>query len=165
MRPHEYNMKNRLRKNEALDGKPAFKKADPRAFANDAEVACWAIHIAKTIDSAGHPELWDGDPSSRAFQLCYFMVASSVIGPDEKRLSAMFNINLKLAAMWAENLRRSGLWLPDGTVVNDSWFDPHGDIGFTMDCLVADGLLDRQTRPDMEPIYSAAPGRAPHDEN
>src|SRR6266436_5340191 len=134
-------MKNRLRRNEALNGKPAFKKVEPGSFANDTEVACWAIHIAKTIDSNGHPEVWDGDPSRREFQLCCFMVASSVTGADEKRLAAMFNIDEKLVATWAENLRRNGLWLQDGTVVSDPWFDPHGgDIPLTMDCLVADGL-------------------------
>jgi len=39
-------MKNRLRKNEELNSKPAFKKAEPGSFENDAE---GAIELAKKL--------------------------------------------------------------------------------------------------------------------
>jgi hypothetical protein len=50
------------------------------------------------------------DPS--AVLLC-FVLASSIVGPDAERLAAMCEIPPSLAANWAANLRRNGVWKGD----------------------------------------------------
>lgn len=152
-------MKNRNYRQDAPASGPAFTKPGRNAFANDAEAARWVILTVKELDSGGNPGSWNGNLASLEMKLACFMVGSSVTGADEQRIAAMLGLDTKLAEEWAKNLRKNGLWLHDGTAINDTWFDQDGKVGFTMDSLVAKGLVERIINPGTEPVYQTVPGR------
>jgi hypothetical protein len=81
----------------------------------------------------------DEDPM---FQLACFVLASSIVGPNEDRLVRMLEVRRHQAAMWASNLRRGGIW-QESVVRCQNWYDEeYGFTAFIMALLVAEGLVE-----------------------
>jgi len=140
-----------------LTGK-AFEKPSPGIIDSDEALVRWVRDIVKNIDEPSKPASCDlTDPS---FQAACFQVASSIIGADEHKIGNLLGFDDKLVAEWARNLRQNGLWLPEGTVVHDHWFDPRGGaMGFIMDLLVARGLIQCWLDPVKGRVYDRIAGR------
>lgn len=140
-------MKIHKRSNDITSDMPkgrAFKKPTARTFKNDAEIVAWTTDIVtREMEEPDSP-------------LACFMVASTVVGPDERRLARMFHIDAFRAAEWAKNLRENGVWRQNGEVMDECWIrDDIGMASFCMDGLVALGLA--------ETPFKAAAGVIPAD--
>ena len=121
-------------------------------FNDDHEIASWVKQTFRELDPIAPDE-------SASFRLTCFMLASSLVGPDEKRIANMLALPSNLTEQWAENLRRNGIW-KGGKVCDERWFDEKsGLVGFFLDSLVAEGLIDRHVDGSGEAVYSAVPGR------
>jgi len=129
---------------------PAFKKPN-RAFRNDREIADWVAGLLRRIDPIAQGKDADG-------RLLGFLAASSVVGPDSRRIAAMLSLPLNLTELWADNLRRNGLW-QNGEVCNDHWFDKRsGRVGLILDSFVASGLARRTLNNSGQAEYEAIAG-------
>ena len=63
-------------------------------------------------------------------------------------------------AEWANNLRTNGLWLNNGQMLIDHWFDEtSGAVSFVLDTLVAQGVVKRSIDPVRGAVYNPVPGR------
>lgn len=107
----------------------AFGKPDARMFRDDHDIACWVMDTAEEMGAADD-------------LLIYFMIASSVVGPDEQRLASMFHINPCEAKEWATNLRDNAIW-QNGQVLNEDWFrEDYGLQHFVLHVLAARGFIE-----------------------
>ena len=145
-----------------LAGKP-FEKPAPGAIDSDGALVHWVQKTVKKLDAPSKPDACDlSDPS---LQAACFLIASSIVGTNEQRIGKLFGFDEKHVAEWARNLRKNGLWLPNGTVVHEHWFEPGGTTGFTMDLLVAQGLLKCWIDPVKGWVYDKIAGRHISDTN
>ena len=141
----------------ALRGK-AFERPKSGAFQSATEIAGWVFATVKMMDAPSDPAqaVDHGD----AFETACVLVASSIIGSDEHEIAKVLAYDPTRVAMWASNLRANGLWLNNGQVLIDHWFDEtSGVVGFMLDTLVAQGLLKRSIVPVRGAVYNAVPGR------
>src|SRR6266436_3418488 len=121
-----------------LAGK-AFEKPPPGIIDTDEGLVHWVHETVKRLDASSNPDACDlSDPS---LQVACFLIAASIVGADEQRIGKLFGFDAKHVSEWARNLRKTRLWLPDGTVVHEHWFEFGGTTGFLMDLMVAQGLL------------------------
>jgi hypothetical protein len=141
----------------------AFERPNLETFTNELQIGKWAMQIGAQLDAPSNPA--KGDMSQHHLQVVCFLIASSVIGADEHRIAKILGIDPRMAAFWAGNLRESGLWLPDGRILNDHWFrEDGGRVVFLFDSLVASGHLRRESHPYSSlPAYNLVPQR-PHEE-
>ena len=95
----------------------------------------------------------------RVHNVAAFMVAASVIGADECRIAEVLGLDLRQVEEWGSNLRRNGIWLDNGRVLDAEWFEDIGMAVFSIDTLVAEGYLERRIHPVKGPVYRATPGR------
>jgi hypothetical protein len=76
------------------------------------------------------------------FKVALLLLASIVIGPDERKLSRFTRLNRAEVEFIGANLRSSGVW-KDGKVRCD-WFDrKYGGTAFRLDIAVGMGLLTK----------------------
>jgi hypothetical protein len=95
-----------------------------------------------------------------AFETACVLVASSVLGSDEHEIAKVLAFDPTRVAEWASNLRANGLWLSDGQVLIDHWFDEmSGAVSFVLDTLVAQGLVKRSIDPVEGAVYNLIAGR------
>ena len=73
----------------------------------------------------------------------------------------MLRIPSGVAALWAANLRRNGIWV-DGNVHCEAWYNGQfGLTGFFTDMLAAEGLVERRLSAAGEAEYRGIGGREP----
>jgi hypothetical protein len=152
------NKRNETPASSNRQGGPAFTKPPPGSLQNDSDVAKWVRNTVRTMDGGGRsePDLLD---------VACFLVAASIVGADEQRIAEILSLKPERVAAWAENLRRNGLWLGDGRVLDAHWFDTGGEIGFLLDTLVAQGYIQRLIDPVKGPVYHTVAGRHPLEGN
>ncbi len=135
----------------------AFEKPVPGAIDSDGALVYWVQETVKRLDASSNPDTCDlSDPS---LQVACFLIAASIVGTDELLIGKLFGFDEKHVAEWARNLRKNGLWLPDGTVVHEHWFEFGGTAGFLMDLMVAQGLLKCWIDPLEGRVYETMAGR------
>ncbi len=134
-----------------------FEKPAPGTIDGDVALIHWVQETVKNLDAYSNPDACDlSDPS---LKVACFAIASSIVGADEKRIGRLFGFDEQRVAEWARNLRQNGLWLRDGTVVHEHWFEHGGTAGFLMDLMVAQGLLKCWVDPVEGRVYDRIPGR------
>jgi len=133
---------------------PAFTKPRPGALQCDTDIARFVRETVETMN--GGVYLTD-DP--KLLSVTSFLVAASVIGANDHRIAQILGLNHQHVAEWAGNLRRNGLWLDDGRVLDAKWFEDGGMIDFTFDLLVAQGYIQRRIDPVKGPVYGIVKGR------
>ncbi len=139
-----------------LAGK-AFEKPPPGIIDTDEGLVHWVHETVKRLDASSNPDACDlSDPS---LQVACFLIAASIVGADEQRIGKLFGFDAKHVSEWARNLRKTRLWLPDGTVVHEHWFEFGGTTGFLMDLMVAQGLLRCWIDPAEGWVYETIAGR------
>lgn len=106
-----------------------------------------------------------GHSEPQVLDVAAFLVAASVVGADERLIARILGLPVERAAEWSEKLRRSGLWLADGHILDAHWFDAGGEAGFTLDLLVAEGYIQRRIDPVKGPVYDVVAGRHLLEEN
>lgn len=85
----------------------------------------------------------DLDEDDDGFKAATVLLASVVVGTNQRGLVKFTHYPAALIAKFAANLRRSGIWIKDGRVAHSGWLDKDGGIAFWMDVCVAQGLLMR----------------------
>jgi hypothetical protein len=144
-------------KNETMTRGKAFERPK-QIFRDDREIAQWAKAVIRKMDPTTPEECQE-------FQLACFLAASSVVGPDSGRIATTLGIPTILAAGWAENLSRNGVW-QEGRVRDGDWFkEEHGNFSFVSDTLVADEFVERSVNERGIATYKLAAGREWWDKN
>jgi len=80
----------------------AFERPEV-TFNDDREIACWVKNTVRGMDPVAPDDSLD-------FRLTCFMIASSLVGPDHRRIANLLGLPSQRAGQWAENLRRNGVW-------------------------------------------------------
>ncbi|HTG59984.1 MAG TPA: hypothetical protein VMG63_11335 [Terriglobia bacterium] len=143
-------MKINNRIDPGLRGKALQKP--PASFKDDREIARWARQATRELEP-------DTDAKDPNFHLACFLAASSIVGPDEARISRMLGLPSGRVAFWAENLRRAGIW-QKGAVRCETWYDEKsGTTGFILAMLVAEGLVESRVDETGVAKYRAVAGR------
>jgi len=141
----------------ALRGE-AFERPKSGAFQAAAEIAQWVFATVRKMDAPSDPA--QAVDHGAAFESACVLVASSVLGSDEHEIAKVLAYDPKQVREWANNLRTNCLWLSDGQVLIDHWFDEtSGVVGFMLDTLVAQGLVKRSMDPAQGAVYNTVPGR------
>lgn len=82
------------------------------------------------------------EPGTDAYSCALVLLASTLVGPSEKRVQRLTGLSTTFVRLVARRLRRNRLWLPYGIRMSD-WTDPRtADLFFGRDVSVGLGLVE-----------------------